>query len=157
MTPQTPYSQALGDREALRALREAADRIRSLTGGWKPADFERSYAPGKWPARQLLTHLAHAEIAFGLRVRMALTTPSYVVQPFDSDKWMSHESAFGGREALDAFFSVAAMNLALYTSLSPADRATPLTHPELGPITVDWLIHHSAGHLLHHVRQLEKI
>ena len=51
-----------------------------------PSDFERSYAPGKWSARQILTHLAQSEIALSYRVRMALTTPGYAAQAFDQDR-----------------------------------------------------------------------
>jgi hypothetical protein len=99
--------------------------------------------------------IAHTELAFGVRVRMALSTPNYVVQPFDQDEWMQHEPQATGRDALNVFTAVAAMNRALFTSLSPSERSTPVTHPERGAISVDWIIHHSAGHLVHHVKQLE--
>jgi hypothetical protein len=41
--------------------------------------------------------------------------------------------------------------------LSTEDRATPLSHPEYGRLTVDWMIHQMAGHQVHHLRQLERI
>mgnify|MGYP001244677324 FL=1 len=157
MAPHTRYSRALGDREPIQASREALARIQAHTGTWTPADFDRSHQPGKWTARQTLVHLTHTELTFGLRVRMALTTPGYVVQPFAQDDWMAHEPVAPGQEALGTFASLAAMNLALYESLSSAERATPITHPEDGAISVDWIIHLSAGHLLHHAEQLERI
>jgi hypothetical protein len=49
------------------------------------------------------------------------------------------------------------MNRALFESLTPAERATPFTHPEYGALTVDWLIHQMAGHVLHHYKQLDDI
>src|SRR5262245_29303282 len=159
MAPRTPYSDDLGDREPIASIRDSLDRVRSLTSSWSPRDFERSYAPGKWPARQILTHLAQSELAFGYRARMALAAPArdYVAQPFDQDVWMSRESTLGGREALDALVATGTMNLALYGSLSAADRAAGFAHPEYGALTVDWLIHQSAGHLMHHLAQLEHI
>ncbi len=157
MRPQTPYSEDLGDRDPIRALRETTGQIVARAATWAPADFDRSYEAGKWTARQTLVHLAHAEMNFGLRVRMALTKPNYVVQPFDQEKWMAHEPAMGGREALEAFAALAAMNVALYQSLSPSERATPVTHPEQGAISVDWIIHLGAGHLIHHLKQLERV
>jgi len=157
MTPQTPYSPDLGDQDPLAALRESAERIVVLTSGWAAADFQRSYELGKWTARQILVHLAHAEMVFGLRVRMALTTPNYVVQPFDQNRWMAHEPLLPGPDALAVFLSLAAINRALFESLSPQERAVAITHPEQGPITVDWIIHQTAGHLIHHLKQLERI
>jgi len=138
-------------------MRETADRIRGLATSWTPDRFERAYAPGKWTARQILTHLAHSELAFGTRARMALSTPDYAAQSFDQDLWMRREPALSGRDALEAFVAMARMNAALFGSLSAADRATPLSHPEFGTITVDWIIHQMAGHLIHHLTQLEQI
>ena len=157
MSPQTPYTADLGDREPIASMRESTSRIAALVGAWSPHEFERSYAPGKWPARQILTHLAQTELAFGNRVRMALATPGYVAQSFDQDAWMARESGLSGRAALDALVATNAMNCALFDSLSTSDRAIAFSHPEYGALTVDWVIHQMAGHLIHHVKQLEEI
>jgi len=156
MAPQTPYSGDLGDREPVAAMRESLGRFRAFSS-WPDRDFERSHAPGKWSARQVLVHLAQMELALWTRARLALTTPDYVAQSFDQDRWMAHESTFGAREALDALLGVGAMNAALFASLSPSDRAATFKHPEYGTISVDWLIHQIAGHQIHHLRQLEAI
>jgi hypothetical protein len=157
MPPVTPYSKYLGDREPVAALRQTAGRIGVLTSGWTRADFERSYAPGKWSARQILLHLAHIEIAFGTRVRMALSTPSYVVQPFDQDRWMTHESTADGRAATDAFLALSHLNAALFATLTAADLATKVSHPEQGEITVEWIVHTLAGHQVSHLSHIEAI
>jgi hypothetical protein len=159
MPPQTPYSKDLGDREPIAAIRDSLRRIHTLTASWSAADYERSYAPGKWPARVILTHLAQAELAFGTRARMALSAPrrDYTAQPFDQDAWIARESTLGGREAADALNAMSTMNAALYASLSSAERDTTFSHPEYGALTIDWLIHQTAGHLLHHLAQLEEI
>lgn len=163
-------------------MREVTGRIRELAAHWTAEQFERSYAPGKWTARQILIHLAQSEIALGNRARMALATPNYSAQAFDQDSWMAIEAGPGGssrsggpdrsREsdesrgsgerasgdiALSALVAMNALNRALFESLTPAQRATPFTHPEYGALTVDWLIHQMAGHLVHHCKQLEGI
>ena len=114
MAPQTPYSSALDGREPIAALRDTTSRIGEIASQWSPADFERSYAPGKWSARQILVHLAQTELALGTRARHALTTPNYAAQSFDQDKWMARESGLDGPAALNAFLALAAMNLALF-------------------------------------------
>ena len=120
MPPTTPYSADLDGRDPLTAIRDTAARIRALAGEWTPGDFERSYAPGKWSGRQILTHLAaQSEIAFANRVRMALTTSAYVAQPFDQDRWMDCESTTSGQDALDAFLGLAAMNASLFDKSQP--------------------------------------
>jgi len=157
MPVQTPYSKDLGERDPLVALRETPERIRAITGSWLPARLERSYAPGKWSARQILIHLAQTELALGNRARMALSTPNYVAQAFDQDRWIGRDAALSGKDALDAFVAMSAMNRSLFASLSPADRAVTLSHPEYGALTVDWIIHQIAGHQIHHLKQLEQI
>ena len=92
MPPQTPYTNDLDGREPIAALRETTSRIGAIAGGWSPAEFERTYAPGKWSARQMLIHLAQTELALGTRARMALTTPNYAAQSFNQDEWMARES-----------------------------------------------------------------
>ncbi len=157
MPPATPYAADLGDRDPLAAMHDSAERIRVLTDGWAPDAFERSYAPGKWSARLILTHLAQSEIAFGYRVRMALSVKNYTAQPFDQDVWMAHEHAMSGRDAAAAFVALSRMNELFYRTLSAADRQVPLHHPEYGALSVDWVIHQTAGHQWHHLVQLEQI
>ena len=157
MPPITPYTADLDNREPISAMRDSAARIRAVVGDWRPDQFNRSYAPGKWDARQILTHLAQCEIALGCRARMALASPGYMAQSFDQDAWMARESTTSGHDALDAFLGTAAMNISLFASLSDADRAVSLSHPEYGSLTVDWIIHQMAGHQIHHLRQLEAI
>ena len=157
MPPVTPYSKYLGDREPITALREASSRIDALTSGWLPHDYERTYEPGKWNARQILLHLAHIEITFGVRVRMALTTPSYTVQPFDQDRWMEREAQVDGRAAADTFLALSRLNAALFATLTADDLATPVSHPEQGEVNVEWILHTLAGHQLSHLDHIEAI
>jgi len=183
--PQTPYTKDLGEREPIAAMRDTADRYRRLLHGWTPAQFERTYAPGKWTARQILIHLAQTELALGTRARMALATPNYVAQAFNQDQWMEIESrrpggsggsgksgglatpklesgtasegGLSGTEALDALLALITMNRAFFQGLSTTDRATTLSHPEYGALTVDWILHQLAGHQIHHLKQLDAI
>jgi hypothetical protein len=157
MTPTTPYSHCLDGREPIAAIRDTIDRLAALTSGWSATQFDRSYGPGKWSARQVVTHLAHSELALGTRARMALTTPGYVAQPFDQNRWIAREPQLSGPAAAAAFLAVARMNVELFQSLSPTDREIALAHPEYGELTVDWIVHQMAGHQIHHLRQLESI
>src|SRR5215471_10708085 len=153
-TVANPYAADLGTREPVAAMREAVDRIGALVAHWNPAQFERSYAPGKWTGRQILTHLAQTELALGTRARMALTVSNYIAQPFEQDVWIARETRISGAAAAAAYLAMRQMNLDLFSALTPAERETPFTHPEYGGITVDWLVHQLAGHDLNHLKQL---
>ncbi len=152
-----PYAADLGQRDTLSSLSSTPPRVRELVSRMSSADLERAHAPGKWSAAQVLLHLAHAELAFGVRARMALTSDDYVVQPFDQDRWMARESHVKPLEALVLYESLRALNLSLFRSLSAADRARAFQHPERGRMTVEEIPALLAGHELHHLAHLEAI
>jgi hypothetical protein len=155
--PDTPYTPQLDGRDPLLAMRDTIPAIANAVAGWSPEQFERPHAPGKWTARQILIHLAQTELALGTRARMALTTPGFVAQSFNQDRWLSRELGTSGPDAVNVFVVLASMNLALYASLTDADRQTSLTHDEYGPMTVDWIIYQEAGHQVHHLKQLQAL
>ena len=155
--PLTPYSSELGNQDPLAAMRSSIEHVQDVTRDWPANRFERSYAPGKWNARQLLTHLAQTEVALGTRARMAIVTAGYVAQDMDQDAWISLDARLSGRAAVDAFVAIARMNVGFFEGLSSAERARTLEHPQYGTLTVDWVLHQMAGHHIHHIAQLRRI
>ena len=154
----TPYAQYLNGRDPVDVMVETIPKTRAAVSSFKPEDFERSHAPGKWTAREVLIHLAHGEIVFGTRVRFALSTPGYIVQPFDQDAWMTmDQKGLDGQAALALFSFTRAFNLGLFKRLTKEERAKTFTHPERGQITVEDVLIMAAGHELHHLVQLEQV
>ena len=134
----------------MTALGETPERLRALVEALTPAQMASSYAPGKWTAAQLLVHLAQCEFMFGARVRMALAQDGYTVQPFDQDAWLQREAGTDGRIAFWAYYAQRHLNLALFNSLSDAEREKTLLHPERGSMHVEWNLEMLAGHERHH-------
>jgi uncharacterized damage-inducible protein DinB len=141
----------------VKCLDDTPRLIEAAVRGWSAEQFERTYAPGKWSARQLLVHLAQAELMFATRLRSALATDAYVVQPYDQDEWMAIEPDATADAALAMYLAVRGMNLALCRTLTPAQRGRRLTHPEYGPIDVEWIMTMFAGHERHHLPQFDAI
>ena len=73
------------------------------------------------------------------------------------DAWMRREPPSGGLEAARAYYAMRQFNLPLYRSLTPAERATRLHHPERGDMCVEWILESLAGHELHHLAHFETI
>ena len=156
MTPN-PYGAALGDRDPLEALADTPARIRTLVERWTEPQFERSYAPGKWSARQILIHLAQTELALTTRARYALTQDRYDAQAFSQDDWMPIDSAASARAALNAYTVLREMNLGMWRGLTAGQRERTFTHPEYGTLNVGWIAAQMGGHDIHHYKQLESI
>jgi hypothetical protein len=152
-----PYADDLGERAPLEALADTVERIRRLAESWNADGFERSYAPGKWSARQILVHLAQTELALGTRARFALTQPSYVAQAFSQDDWMPIDGNTDARTALAAYTSLRGLNLAMWRRLTQEQLDRRFSHPEYGDLTVGWIMAQIAGHDIHHLKQLQAI
>ncbi|HYE97479.1 MAG TPA: DinB family protein [Planctomycetota bacterium] len=52
-----------------------------------PAMLARSYAPGKWTARQILGHVVDTECVHHVRMRHILSEPDVAIVPFNQDTW----------------------------------------------------------------------
>jgi len=152
-----PYGKFVEGLDALTCLEETPRRIEFLVRGWPREKDEQSHAPGKWKARQVLTHLAQIELMFSVRLRFALAQDGYVVQPFEQDDWMANESSQPALAALDSYLALRRMNLALCRALTPEQRKKTLTHPEFGVLDVDWLMVWAAGHERNHLPQIEAV
>jgi hypothetical protein len=152
-----PYAAYVEGLNALQCLEETPRRIESLVRSWPREKDERSHAPGKWTARQVLMHLAQIELVFAIRLRFALSQDGYVVQPFEQDDWMGQEAPLPALAALDTYLALRRMNLALCRSLTADQRARSFTHPEFGSIDVDWLMAWCAGHERNHAPQFEAV
>src|SRR4051812_38043955 len=86
-TTANPYAGYLGVQNPVQVLSRTPAALDGLASRLGPDGLERSLAPGKWVAREIVAHLADCEIAFGFRLRQALAEPHPTVQPFDQDAW----------------------------------------------------------------------
>jgi len=155
--PANPYAPFLGGREPREVIDATAGSLSALLEGLGAEGAERTPAPGKWNARQILCHLADCEIVFAFRLRQALAQPDHVIQPFDQDRWADTYGAIDAASALAVFTTVRSWNARLIGRMSPADLRKKVTHPERGEMTVQVVVETMAGHDLNHLAQIERI
>jgi hypothetical protein len=156
-TIPNPYAADLGEHDALVALGETPARIRQAVAGWTDAQFERTYAPGKWSIRKVLVHLAQTELALGTRARFALSEAGYVAQPFSQDHWLPLDEAMDASTALDVYTTLRRMNVGMFRRLPAGRIDCEFSHPEYGTLTVRWIASQMAGHDIHHLKQIESV
>ena len=151
MSAKHPYAELLGDSDPLAVLVETQRRIPAAARALGLEGLKRSYAPGKWTAAQVLSHLADSEIAFGFRVRQIVTEPELGIQAFDQDRWAQHYDQMDGKAVAETFHALRAWNVSLFRLLSKDDLEKTAIHPERGPETAGAVIRIVAGHSLHHL------
>jgi uncharacterized damage-inducible protein DinB len=152
-----PYAGHLGVRTPLDVISETPGRLAQLVESIGAERLEQPPAPGKWSARDIVSHLADAEIAFAFRLRQTLAEDHHIIQPFDQDLWAKSYSAGDAHLALAALSALRAWNVALIRSVGPADLAKPVTHPERGAMTFQTIVETMAGHDRNHLKQVETI
>jgi hypothetical protein len=152
-----PYAAHLGDRNPREVIAETPWRLAGIAERLGAEGLERSLAPGKWPARAILCHLADCEAVFAFRLRQALAEEHHTIQPFDQDKWSTHYGSLTAGAALETFTALRRWNLALLDSLPRHAFSKKLTHPERGEMTFQTVVETMGGHDLNHLNQLETI
>src|ERR1051326_6247238 len=128
-----PYSSYLNGQDPFAILGKTAPRLAQLASTIGAKRINDPRAPGKWSPREILTHLADCELAFGFRYRQTLALDNHTVQPFDQDLWAKPYAVYGAEQALDTFTALRHWNLTLLRSLTPEQLAKACVHPERGP------------------------
>jgi hypothetical protein len=153
----TPYSSYVESHDPVEMLRVSLDDYRHLASRLTADLWARPIAPGKWTVRQVVVHVAQWEMIWAVRLRSALGVDSYVIQPIEQDDLMFEAEAVDGPTALATFDAVRRMNLALAASLTPVTRGRAVRHAELGTIRIEDMLVTTAGHGIHHLRQLQTL
>jgi hypothetical protein len=157
MAFSNPYEDLVGDRDLFSIFNETATTVPVAVKGWTSAQFARTYSPGKWSAGRILLHMLHVEMIDGVRLRMARTDPSYVVQAFDPEAWMKTEALTDGPAVISAWSALRVVNLAVWREVEPEEWDRAFQHPACGDMTLRNLAQIWSGHDLHHLGQLRQI
>ena len=152
-----PYGEDLGELDARTSMRSTPNAIVRIVDGLGSAGLQRSLAPGKWTAAQILVHLAQVETMFQARLRLGLATPGIALQPFDQDDFMRTGGTDDRRAALEGYIGLRRFALPLIDRLTAAELATPMRHADYGDVSVGWLLAWCAGHERRHLKQLEAL
>ena len=95
----------IGDRNPIEGLEATAKRVEQAARRLGDAGLSRSYAPGKWTGKQVLAHLADAEMAIGFRIRQVLSEDNHTIQGFDEGAWARRYDDVDVEAALGSFLA----------------------------------------------------
>lgn len=116
-------------------------------------------ASGKWSIRQIVAHLADADLVGAHRFRQIIAEDNPTIVAFDQDRWTKNLD-YGRRkpkQALETFRRIRAENYDLLKELPAAafDRAG--NHTERGRLTLAEMLEGYAEHAESHARQMQEI
>jgi hypothetical protein len=142
--------------ELLERLRRGAEMVAvSITGA---AGSELDYAPepGKWSIRQIVAHLADAEMVAAARMRQIIAEDNPRIEAYDQNAWAVNLD-YGRRktsQALETFRRIRAENYELLKDLPPQVFEREGLHSERGPISLKFLLQLMAEHAENHAAQM---
>ncbi len=135
-----------------------AIRLKSLLASCPRKMWEFKPGPEHWSIREVLHHLADAELNFTLRIRFALGEPGSTVHSFDQEAWgrnLRYPERYP-ETAIDLYESLVRDNHGLFLELSDEDFARTVQHSTRGPQTVEYLIGFCEIHLRKHMEQIQR-
>ncbi|MEX2260850.1 MAG: DinB family protein [Bryobacteraceae bacterium] len=145
--------------EVLERFRRGAEILAVVLTGLGPEEADFVPDGGGWSIRQVMAHLADAEVVGAYRFRLLVAEDNPRIMAFDQDAWARNLDYARRKPAqsLDSFRRARAENYELLKDLAPAawDRAG--IHSELGAVTVRGLLETYADHAVGHARQLQRL
>src|SRR5215467_3488701 len=116
-------------------------------------------APGKWSIRQIVAHLADAEMVGAHRMRQVIAEKNPTLVAFDQDAWAQNldYARRKPKQSLETFRRVRAENYELLKELPESAFERTGNHTENGPMTLRRLLEGFANHAESHARQLQGI
>lgn len=148
-----------GDRDPWMTLAETPGRLQSLVAGATARELAWTTSPERWSIRQIVAHLADAEIVIAWRVRSVLAADGIAMQPFNQNEWATafkYENA-DAAAAMALFGALRMSTLALLRTVAPERLEHAGIHGERGRETVNHIMRMYTGHDLNHLGQIERL
>jgi hypothetical protein len=116
-------------------------------------------APEKWSIRQIVAHLADAELVGAHRFRQVIAEDNPTLVAFDQDAWTRNldYARRKPKQSLETFRRIRAENYELLKGLPETAFERAGNHTQRGPMTLLGLVEGFAAHAETHARQLQEI
>ncbi|HYM09130.1 MAG TPA: DinB family protein [Bryobacterales bacterium] len=145
-------------REWLERLERGIAAVEAAIGGASDAELDYAPAPDKWTARQVMAHLADAEMVGADRLRRVIAEDNPTLVVYDEKAWAAnldyHRRSVS--QALETFRHARTANYELLKELPEAVFARTGMHTKTGPISLGQLLEMFARHAEDHARQIER-
>jgi hypothetical protein len=142
----------------IRTITETPGQLAQALQGITEKQLDTPYRPGGWTARQVVHHLPDSHMNAFIRMKLALTEDAPRVTAYDEDAWARLADAqMPIAPSVTLLTALHERWVKLLESMKPEDFSRTVTHPEHGPITVDFLLALYAWHGPHHVGHVKLV
>ena len=143
----------------LERYRRGAELLAVVLTGVFGEEEDFAPAPGKWSVRQIVAHLADAEMVGAHRFRQVIAEDNPTLIAYNQDAWTANldYARRKPKQSLETFRRIRAENYELLKGLPESAFERAGNHSENGRMTLRQLLEGYAGHAETHARQLQEI
>jgi DinB superfamily len=144
--------------EAIAAIAELPVKMREAVRGLSDAQLDTPYRPGGWTVRQVVHHVPDSHMNAFIRLKLALTEDNPTIKPYDQDAFARlPDQRLPIEPSLALLDGLHARWATVLRAMTPPQFARPWHHPEIGAITVDYLVQTYGWHSRHHVAHITRL
>jgi hypothetical protein len=142
--------------ELLERFQRGPELVAAAITGLEDAERDHREDPARWNIREIVAHLADAEIVAAERVRFVIAEDNATLIAFNQDAWVARLGCATRDlfQSLDLFRILRAENYRLLKDLPEEAYERKGNHTERGPITLLDLLKLFAAHPEKHARQI---
>jgi hypothetical protein len=143
-------------KKLLNEYRSGPIVVRSVLSGMTPEQVDASPVPGKWSTRQVICHLADAELLYVDRFKRILAEDQPPLRAMDPDRYVA-KLAVSDRDLnveLDTIEIVRRHMAGILDRMPEVDFQRTGMHSSDGPLTLQTLLERITRHIPHHARTI---
>lgn len=145
--------------DLLERFRRGGELIAVVSTGAAGPELDYSPQPGAWTVRQIVCHLADAEIVGADRFRRVIAEENPTIIAYDEKAWAEkldyHRRKLS--QAIETFRRVRAENYELLKELPPETYQRKGTHNQRGELSLYDLLRIYAEHSESHAKQIQNV
>lgn len=148
------------ERQALiQQIEEAPAKLREAVKGLDDRQLDTPYREGGWTVRQVVHHLPDSHLNSYIRFKWTMTENQPTIKAYEEQLWaeLTDGKSAPAEISLSLLEALHKRWVLFLRSLTPADFAKTLIHPENGPMNLDRLVQLYAWHGRHHVAHITSL
>jgi hypothetical protein len=145
--------------ELLERFRRGAEPMAAALTGVAGAEQDHKEDPSRWSIRQIVAHVADAEMVAGERFRLIIAEDNPTMLGFNQNLWAERLDYHKRKpsQSLETFRRIRADNYELLKDLPEATFQRTGQHSKRGPVTLLDMVNIFANHPEKHAQQIMKV
>jgi uncharacterized damage-inducible protein DinB len=142
--------------EFIVKIEQLASKVEAAVRGLNDSQLDTPTGPGKWSVRQLVHHIADANMNAFIRMKLIASEEKPILKPYDQDRWMAQADGKTGRieSSLSIIKGVNERWVLFLQSLPEASWSRAGIHLENGKVTIEDLLRLYSKHGETHTQQI---